>query len=103
MFAAQLAARSFPKPEDPGSNLKKYLLLIVCRKDENKLKRGGNGPFKKHIWALQTFQHYLVLLVLTYGWKFTVLSNMCKKLFHNIVNRSMIIDEDRKYHVQVIF
>ena len=25
-----------------------YLLLTVCRKDENKEKEAGNGPFKKH-------------------------------------------------------
>ena len=26
-----------------------YLLLTVCRKDENKEKEAGNGPFKKNI------------------------------------------------------
>ena len=41
-------------PEDPGSNpvignfyLNIYLLLTVCRKDENKEKEAGNGPFLK--------------------------------------------------------
>jgi len=31
-----------------------YLLLTVCRKDENKEKEDGNGPFKKTI-----FEHCL--------------------------------------------
>ena len=51
---AQLAERSLMIPEDPGSNpvignfyLNIYLLLIVCRKDENKEKEAGNGPFFK--------------------------------------------------------
>ena len=26
-----------------------YLLLTVCRKDENKEKEAGNGPFKKSL------------------------------------------------------
>ena len=41
-------------PEDPGSNpvignfyLNIYLLLTVCRKDENKEKKAENGPFLK--------------------------------------------------------
>jgi len=54
---AQLAERSLMIPEDPGSNpvignfyLNIYLLLTVCRKDENKEKEAENGPFfkKKH-------------------------------------------------------
>ena len=49
---AQLAERSLTIPEDPGSNpvignfyLNIYLLLTACRKDENKEKGAGNGPF----------------------------------------------------------
>ena len=49
---AQLAERSLMILEDPGSNpvignfyLNIYLLLTVCRKDENKEKEAGNGPF----------------------------------------------------------
>ena len=49
---AQLAERSLPLPEDPGLNpvigkllLNIYLLLTVSRKDENKEKEAGNGPF----------------------------------------------------------
>ena len=51
---AQLAERSPTIPEDPGSNpvignfyLNIYLLLTVCRKDENKEKEAENGPFLK--------------------------------------------------------
>ena len=51
---AQLAERSLMAPEDPGSNpvignfyLNIYLLLTVCRKDENKEKEAGTGPFLK--------------------------------------------------------
>ena len=54
---AQWTARSLPIPEDPGSNpiignsFRTYLLLTVCRKDENKEKEAGNGPFFfKNIW-----------------------------------------------------
>ena len=54
---AQLAERSLMIPVDPGSNpvignfyLNIYLLLTVCRKDENKEKEAENGPtFKKKI------------------------------------------------------
>ena len=53
---AQLAERSPMIPEDPGSNpvignfyLNIYLLLTVCRKDENKEKEAENGPFKKKV------------------------------------------------------
>ena len=52
MVVAQLAERSLPIPEDPGSNpvfgnfyLNIYLLLTVCIKDENKEKEAENGPF----------------------------------------------------------
>ena len=54
MVVAQLAERSPTIPEDPGSNpvignfyLNIYLLLTVCRKDENKEKEAENGPFFK--------------------------------------------------------
>ena len=50
VVVAQLAERSLMIPEDPGSNpvignfyLNIYLLLTVCRKDENKEKEAGNG------------------------------------------------------------
>ena len=52
VVVAQLAERLLPIPEDPGSNpvignfyMGHYLLLTVCRKDENKEKEAGNGPF----------------------------------------------------------
>ena len=52
---AQLAERSPTILEDPGSNpvignfyLNIYLLLTVCRKDENKEKEAENGPFLKN-------------------------------------------------------
>ena len=38
-----------------------YLLLAVCRKDENKEKEAENGPFKKKIqrwWYLQRRRKY---------------------------------------------
>ena len=54
VVVAQLAERSPTIPEDPGSNpvignfyLNIYLLLTVCRKDENKEKEAENGPFLK--------------------------------------------------------
>ena len=52
VVVAQLAERSLMIPEDPGLNpvignfyLNIYLLLTVCRKDENKEKEAENGPF----------------------------------------------------------
>ena len=52
VVVAQLAERSPTISEDPGSNpvignfyLNIYLLLTVCRKDENKEKEAENGPF----------------------------------------------------------
>ena len=45
VVVAQLAEWLLPTPEDPGSNLaignfyETYLLLTVCTKDENKIKR----------------------------------------------------------------
>ena len=52
MGVAQLAEWSLPIPEDPSSNpvignfyLFIYLLLTFCRRDENKEKEAGNGPF----------------------------------------------------------
>ena len=60
MVVAQLAERSLPIPEDPGSIssqllLNIYLLLTVCRKDENKEKEAGNGRFfeEKKVGRLQ--------------------------------------------------
>ena len=57
VVVAQLAERSLTIPEDPGSNpvignfyLNNYLLLTVCRKDENKEKEAENGPFKKKMF-----------------------------------------------------
>ena len=54
VVVAQLAERSPTISEDPGSNpvignfyLNIYLLLTVCRKDENKEKEAENGPFLK--------------------------------------------------------
>ena len=51
---AQLTVLSLPIPEDPGSYQvigNSYwtiiLLLTVCRKDKNKEKEAGNGPFKR--------------------------------------------------------
>ena len=62
VVVAQLAERSPTIPEDPGSNpvignfyLNIYLLLTVCRKDENKEKEAENGPFlKKYCAQLMT-------------------------------------------------
>jgi len=51
VVVAQLIAWSLPIPEDPGSNpvignfYETYLLLTVCRKDENKEKRPGKAHF----------------------------------------------------------
>ena len=52
VVVAQLAEQLLMIPEDPGSNpvisnfyLNIYLLLTVCRKDENKEKEAENGPF----------------------------------------------------------
>ena len=52
VVVAQLAEWSPTISEDPGSNpvignfyLNIYLLLTVCRKDENKEKEAENGPF----------------------------------------------------------
>ena len=54
VVVAQLAERLLPIPEDLGFEsshwqllLNIYLLLTVCRKDENKEKGAGNGPFFK--------------------------------------------------------
>ena len=63
VVVAQLAERSPTIPEDPGSNpvignfyLNIYLLLTVCRKDENKEKEAENGPFfKKNCWKNITY------------------------------------------------
>ena len=51
VVVAQLIAWLLPIPEDPGSNpvigifYRTYLLLTVCRTDENKEKEAGKGPF----------------------------------------------------------
>ena len=48
---AQLAEQSLPIPEDPGSNpviatfIEHLFTVNCCRKDENKEKEAGNGPF----------------------------------------------------------
>ena len=48
---SQLTVRSLPIPEDPGSNpfigkwYCTYLLLTICRKDENEEKEAGKGTF----------------------------------------------------------
>ncbi len=49
VVVAQLVEQSLPKPEIRGSNpnIGKLYLPIVNRKDENKEKEAGNGPFKK--------------------------------------------------------
>ena len=61
VVVAQLAERSPTIPEDPGSNpvignfyLNIYLLLTVCRKDENKEKKAENGPFLKKVGSWRT-------------------------------------------------
>ena len=66
VVVAQLAERSLPIPEDPGSIssqllLNIYLLLTVCRKDENKEKEGGNGPFFNKNIVLQLIIPILLL------------------------------------------
>ena len=52
MVVAQLAEWLLPIPEDPGSNpvirntfIEHLFTVTVCRKDENKEKEDGNGPF----------------------------------------------------------
>ena len=51
VVVARLAKGSLTIPEDPGSNPvignleHLFLLLNVCRKDENKEKEAQNGPF----------------------------------------------------------
>ena len=57
---AQLVERSLLIPEVRGSNpvigknlfiLNICLLSTVCKKDENKEKEAGDGPFKKNLLA----------------------------------------------------
>ena len=61
VVVAQLAERSLPTPEIRGSNpdISNILNIFICqllsRKDENKEKEAGNGPFKKKSSQL----HYL--------------------------------------------
>ena len=63
VVVAQLTAQLLPIPEDPGSNpvignfYWTYLLLTVCRKDENKEKETGNCPFKKLCMAIKNCQY----------------------------------------------
>ena len=56
VVVAQLAERSLPIPENPGMDVRiqssatfiEHLLTDNClRKDENKEKEAGNGPFFK--------------------------------------------------------
>ena len=54
MVVAQLAERSLPTPEICGSNsnignisIVKFICQLLSRKDENKEKETGKGPFKK--------------------------------------------------------
>ena len=54
VVVGQLAEQSLPTSEIRGSNPKisKVLQMHVfvnCRKDENKEKESGNGPFKKKV------------------------------------------------------
>ena len=56
MVVSPSTVRSLLRPEDPGSNpvidkhlfhcTHTYLMLTVCRKDENKEKESGNDPLK---------------------------------------------------------
>ena len=51
VVVVQLAEQSLPIPEDPGSNpviatfIEHLFTVNCCRKDENKEKEAGNGPF----------------------------------------------------------
>ena len=53
VVVAQLAERSLPTPEIRGSNpdigniSNIFICQLLSRKDENKEKEAGNGPFKK--------------------------------------------------------
>ena len=52
---AQLAERSLPTTEIRGSNpdisniLNIFIFQMLYRKDENKVKEAGTGPFKKTV------------------------------------------------------
>ena len=54
MVVAELAERSLPTPEilglnpDIGNILNVFICQLLSRKDENKEKEAGNGPFKKN-------------------------------------------------------
>ena len=54
VVVAQLAERSLPTPEIRGSNpdigniSNIFICQLLSRKDENKDKEAGNGPFKKN-------------------------------------------------------
>ena len=79
----QLAERSLPIPEDPGSNptignfYRTYLWLTVCRKDENKRKRGRKWPifyqdkghrnywnFLYFVWSISTSEPINIVIFL---------------------------------------
>ena len=53
VVVAQLAERSLPTPEIPGSNpdigniTNVFICQLLSSKDENKEKEAGNGPLKK--------------------------------------------------------
>ena len=60
VIVAQLTVRSHMKQGDPGLNpvidyfyrTLTYLLLTVCRKDENKENEAGNGNFFNSRWPI---------------------------------------------------
>ena len=54
VVVAQLVERSLPTPEIRGSNpnIGKFYLPIGNRKEENKEKEAGNGPFLKKKYNL---------------------------------------------------
>ena len=59
VVVAQLAERSIPTPEIRGSNpdigniSNIFICQLLSRKDENKEKEAGNGPFKKNSANIQ--------------------------------------------------
>ena len=55
VVVAQLVERSLPRSEIHGSNVcigKNFLVQLYIRKDKNKEKEVGNGPFKKNNKAM---------------------------------------------------
>ena len=71
MVEAQLAERSLPTPEicssnsDIGNISNVFICQLLSRKDENKEKEAGKGPFKKTINVLlaSTFNQWALLEV----------------------------------------